>query len=372
MKLKGVMMGEIQYPSYITKSKLKVGQNAYGEDLFVTVIQVDGSDKNAPSVYIQASMHGAEIQGNAVIFELLKHFSEKRPNGNITIVPQCNPVGGTHRVGAAHQGRFDPMSGDNWNRYYFYPNLNYDALAKSYVNKSEKEYKVDFRKLLLKEIEEALSKPYLLTRAKYMAYRLQSLAYKADIVLDLHTDNNAITYLYSPSYTKNTASYFGYSDVILIENTFGGALDEAIFSPWWHLQQALEKEKYNSEVCVESYTLELGSEEVISKSLAIEQVDGILNYFYHKGVMSGSQIENKVNYCEISNFKTIYAEMGGLYEWYVHPGEFIKKGMVIGRVIQPSYAMEVDVLAPVSGKIASVSNKGALPQNSHLLNIFTQ
>ncbi|MCF6808291.1 succinylglutamate desuccinylase/aspartoacylase family protein [Thiotrichales bacterium 19S9-12] len=357
----------------MTESLLCVGQDSYGEDLTVKVIHIKGSSQEAPSVYIQASMHADEIQGNAVIFELLEQFSSNQPLGDITIIPQCNPTGAASRVGSAHQGRFDPMNGDNWNRYYFYPKIDYNAFANEHINSTQAEYKKAFREILCEQLLKALDKPYLLTRAQFMAYQLQLFAYQADLVLDLHTDAEAINYLYSPSYAKDSAAYFQYSDVILMDNEFDGALDEASFSPWWHLQKAFSRLNREEEVLIEGYTLELGSKEKISQSLAIAQSCSIINYLaYKESVDDFSFVDKRApsTMHHADNFKAIYSEIGGLYEWYVAPGETIKKGQVIGRVLQMSKSKSIDIISPVSGKIASINNQGALPQNSHLMNVF--
>ncbi|MCF6768297.1 succinylglutamate desuccinylase/aspartoacylase family protein [Thiotrichales bacterium 19S11-10] len=356
----------------MTESLLCVGQDSYGEDLTVKVIHIKGSSQEAPSVYIQASMHADEIQGNAVIFELLEQFSSNQPLGDITIIPQCNPTGAASRVGSAHQGRFDPMNGDNWNRYYFYPKIDYNAFANEHINSTQAEYKKAFREILCEQLLKALDKPYLLTRAQFMAYQLQLFAYQADLVLDLHTDAEAINYLYSPSYAKDSAAYFQYSDVILMDNEFGGALDEASFSPWWHLQKAFARLNREEEVLVEGYTLELGSKERISKPLALIQRQSIENYLAYKKVIDMVDCieQASVTMHHADSFKAVYAEFGGLYEWYVTPGETIKEGQIIGRVLQMSKSKSIDIISPVSGKIASINNQGALPQNSHLMNVF--
>ena len=61
------------------KQVMHVGEMASGAKLTVPVYtykcQQNTALNKAPSVYIQANMHGAEVQGNAVIFQLLELFS---------------------------------------------------------------------------------------------------------------------------------------------------------------------------------------------------------------------------------------------------------------------------------------------------------
>ena len=103
------------------QTTLTIGQDVRGKDIEVQIYKFIGSNKTAPKTYMQASMHGAEIQGNLVIYNLIKFFKEHPPLGDIMLIPHCNPIGGNHKVGEYTQGRFDPICGGNWNRQYFNP-----------------------------------------------------------------------------------------------------------------------------------------------------------------------------------------------------------------------------------------------------------
>ena len=97
--------------NYISKQKIKVSQSSTGEDIYVDKITIKGSNSSAPSVYMQASMHASELQGNAVIMELLEYFKKYQPKGNVYLIAQCNPIGKDVFIGAGHQGRFDSATG---------------------------------------------------------------------------------------------------------------------------------------------------------------------------------------------------------------------------------------------------------------------
>ena len=62
--------------NYISKQKIKVSQSSTGEDIFIEKITIEGKNTNAPNVYLQASMHASELQGNAVMIELLEYFNK--------------------------------------------------------------------------------------------------------------------------------------------------------------------------------------------------------------------------------------------------------------------------------------------------------
>ena len=101
----------------LEKSYIAVAQNASGRNLNVPIYRIsDGLP--GPKVYIQSSIHGAEVQGNVVIYHLLQALKNTKIAGEIVLVPNCNPVGTNIKAGEYTLGRFDPVNGTNWNRGY--------------------------------------------------------------------------------------------------------------------------------------------------------------------------------------------------------------------------------------------------------------
>lgn len=359
--------------SYISKEKIKVSQASNGNDIFIEKITITGSDKNAPSVYMQASMHASELQGNAVMVDLIDYFKKHQPKGNVYLIPQCNPIGMDVFQGAGHQGRFDSANGDNWNRYYFFKEIDYTAFVKEHLNSSTAEYKKAFEKILAKQLDEALSEEWFLSRAKRLNYTVQKEAIKADYVLDLHTDTDAITYIYTPEFAKKAAEKFGYRETLVIGNEFGGALDEAIFVPWWKLQEEFKRQGRDEEVLKECFTLELGSEEYINFDDAKMQTQGVLNYLAYRGIIDSpfetNRLNKKVIHNDIANYKAIRAVEGGLYEWFVKAGDTFKANEIVGQYIQTSTMEKKPLWFPFGGTIISLHIKGAACQGSQLMNL---
>ncbi|QIW10294.1 succinylglutamate desuccinylase/aspartoacylase family protein [Francisella sp. LA112445] len=358
---------------YISKEKIRVSQASTGQDIFIEKITIKGSDPKAPSVYMQASMHASELQGNAVMIKLLEHFKKYQPKGDIYLIPQCNPIGADNFIGAGHQGRFDSATGDNWNRYYFNPEIDYKAFVTEHLDSSTTEYKKAFEKLLAEALDKELEQEWFLSRAKRLNYTVQKEAQKADYVLDLHTDTDATTYIYTPAFAKKTAEIFGYKHTLVIPNEFTGALDEAIFVPWWKLQEEFKAQGRHEDILKECFTLELGSEEYINFEDATMQTQGVLNYLKSKNVIDSpfdiDRLHKDIIHHDISNYKSVRAVEGGLYEWFVKAGDYFKAGEIVGQYIQTS-TMEVKPLKfPFGGTIISIHIKGAVCQGTQLLNL---
>ena len=102
-----------------SKEYLVVAQNASGRNMNVPLYRFKGSQPG-PKVYIQSSIHGAEVQGNVVIYHLIQLLKQTELKGEVILVPNCNPVGTNIKAGEYTLGRFDPINGINWNRGYYF------------------------------------------------------------------------------------------------------------------------------------------------------------------------------------------------------------------------------------------------------------
>ncbi len=123
-------------------------------------------DGSGPNVHLQAGVHADEIAGMLVLHLLMQRLhtaeTQGRLKGNITVVPQANPLGiGQFRQGRI-LGRYHDATGHNFNRAF-------DQSA-------------------------AMERPS--TCVQQWQKKLVQLAAPADVMLDLHTDDEALPYLY--------------------------------------------------------------------------------------------------------------------------------------------------------------------------------
>jgi len=368
----------------IFKEVMHVGELASGAQLTVPVYRIEGND-NYPSVYIQANMHGAEVQGNAVIFQLLEILKNTTVKGHITLVPYANPVGCNHKNGEYTLGRFDPITGVNWNRMYHFDETFISSFAEQYQHESVGTIKAAFQQHLIQCIDDKLTHHnYGITTGQRIAYQLQRLAYQADIVLDLHTGPISSKHLYCPEYAQDSALYFNIPHTILIPNVFSGALDEATFCPWWSLQIALNNMGHSfsiteDECLKESFTVELGSQEQIDLAEAHQDALGILTYLQHKNVIEHSPLvpDSMTRYaCYLKNYKAIYSSMGGMVDYLAEFGQPLKAGEPLAQILrmdnygdgEPLHqiTLDHDVLPILHFASASVN------QGTELYKVFTK
>ena len=325
-----------------TKEVMHVGEMASGAALTVPVYRLKGNG-TAPSVYIQANMHGAEVQGNAVIFQLLELLRKTTLNGDVTLVPYANPVGANHKNGEYTLGRFDPITGVNWNRMYHFDAELIKPFVRDCIGKDDKTIEANFKKLMIDSIEDKLDHNIFgLTTGQRIAYQLQQLAHQADLVLDLHTGPISSKHLYCPEYAKASAHHFDIPHTLLIPNEFDGALDEATFCPWWQLQEefaelGIEFDISSQALNKESFTVELGSQEQIDLDLALEDAKGILSYLQYKNVIETSEYQPQAmtRYgCYLKDYKAYYSPMGGMVDYLAEFGKPLAAGEPLARILR--------------------------------------
>lgn len=321
----------------LTKSHIAVAQNASGRSLNVPIYRIN-QGLPGPTVYIQSSIHGAEVQGNVVIYHLLKALQNTKVYGEVILVPNCNPVGTNIKAGEYTLGRFDPVNGTNWNRGYFYdPSKVHDFAQQIDSGENTQQIKQDFRQIWKSAIDNKLRQPWGLGLAQQLNLTLQKLAVNADIVLDLHNGPVSTRHIYIPEYAKAAAKLFSIPHCIFIPNVFAGALDEACFSPWWTLQDLLS-EKFGRpfDFGVEAFTLEMGSQEVIHFDEGKKDADSILAYLTSKGSLDINTYtpEDMTRYgVYLQNYKTLFTDFGGMVEYCVKPGQHVKQGETMARVL---------------------------------------
>ena len=76
-----------------TISKIPIQYLASGDRLFIQVYKFVGT-QSGKKVYLQSNLHGAEIVGNAIIYQLIEFLTtldDSQVTGEIWIVPACNP-----------------------------------------------------------------------------------------------------------------------------------------------------------------------------------------------------------------------------------------------------------------------------------------
>ena len=275
-------------------STIPVVQLASGDRLSLQVYQFQGAIPGKKA-YLQSNLHGAEISGNAVIYQLiefLRSLDSSQLSGEIWLVPVCNPVGVSQRSHHFSPGRYNLYDGVNWNRIFWdFEKQGEDILgfAKSHIHLDTDTVKVNYRKAIALSFAKELAKinaPSCRPYSELYRYQLQSLCLDADYVLDLHSSTNqSLDYLYCFNSREESAKAFLLDRAILMNEYDGDAFDEAFLKPWLALEKILAQLGSASKFDVEAWTLELGSGMEMNPESVANGLRGIKNYLASKGLL---------------------------------------------------------------------------------------
>lgn len=349
------------------------------------------SDQVGPHIHIQSSVHGAELQGNAVILKLMEFLNsdeqKKSFKGSITFIPLANPYATNNKHGTYTYGRYNPITGHNWNRNYVdiikASKFNIDEFAQNHKNLAWNELKEIYKRTLgniLEIYQEKLEFEKQLSENNKLNLILQNLAHNADGILDLHTGPVATRYLYSAEYEEDVSHFLKFKHILLIPDEFGGAMDEACFMPWIHLRESLKKLGKKIKLDIESFTLEFGSEETFSMENATKDVESIINYLKYKGILSGTPDTIEDHKCHLDHYKTIYSPTGGLVDYHFSPGDTYREGDVLASFynfknidpLKPIASCLSQVTAVTSGIIINRCPSASVHQGMELFQVMTK
>jgi predicted deacylase len=361
----------------LNKKRIDYKTLSNGQTLYIDLFQFN-SETPGPIVHIQSSVHGAEIQGNFVIHQLMSFFKENQFKGIVNFIPFANPYASSNKTGPYTQGRYNPSTGENWNRHYVNickDESNLIGFCNKNLDKDWDSIKKDFKLFLKKELSNLKNRDNSLREENLHAYCLQEISCEADIVLDLHTGPNATLYFYGPEYLKEIAHKLPFPNALIIPNEFAGAMDEANFINWYKLHQQFKSLGRKIPLDFIAYTIELEGEEKASTSKAIDQSNRLIQFLDSQGVTKAKDnVTNEQCQGNLDSFNTYYSPYAGIVDYLVKPGTNVKKGTQLAKFINFSeLKLLTDLenlpkyfLAPSDGIVIGHSTTGNIHQGMEL------
>ena len=300
-----------------------------------TPIYIFGQEtSDLPSIYIQAGIHGQEYLGYGVCLHLIEHFKKTPPPTKITIVPKANPYAMNIKMSETTFGRFDTITGSNWNRNYcnWLKEINLDEFITKHEGKKWTEIKKELRKQGEKILSEKLDRPLMLQDK--LAYTWQRLSIQHDIIIDLHCDGISVPYIYCHDYAVDSAKNFGFDYYLTVHRYFKGSFDDASAYPFWTVFEAC---KASGNLDIEAFTLELGNKEFFDINYCKDFSDKILQYLKNKIPIKCDILETNKSTPTVVHqdyFKNIYSQAAGMVVPKAKLGEQLKPGETFCQIIK--------------------------------------
>jgi len=360
-------------------------QLASGDILSLQVYKFVG-EQPGKKAYIQANLHGAEIVGNGVIYQLIEFLSSlerSQLQGEIWLVPVCNPLGVNQRSHFFSTGRFNSYDGKNWNRIFwdYQPTASeLQEFAKSQLDQSDREirsnYLAKIQQAWQKELQQ-IEQPSSVPVSRQYSASLQSLCLDADYVIDIHSSSNqAINYTFGFSEKIASAKYLLLDYAIVMDKYDGDAFDEAFLKPWLALERELANLGKNIKFDLESWTLELGAGMAMNSDSVAKGLAGIKNYLIYKQILTAVQPcqTAKIKIVSKSNIKSYYAPGGGMIQsrlplrTQVQPGDLIYQLLSFNK--QQKVPRIINIHTETAGIVFDISTNQCVNQGEYVMDIL--
>jgi hypothetical protein len=304
-----------------------------------------GTPGTGKKVYIQAALHADEVPGMLVAqflrTELLALEQSGALNGEVILVPAANPLGLAQAIHGAPFGRFDLSTGVNFNRAYKHVA---HELKESLEGKLGGDAAANVA-LVRAHAREAVARWNSASDADALKKTLLGLAIDADIVLDLHCDNEAVLHIYAGTPLAGAvaplAQYLGAHAVLLAMEAGEEPFDEACSRLWWDLAAHFGAQYPIPPACV-STTVELRGEMDVGYDFALQDARALLQFLAHEGVIQADPKENAQALPEplcaatpLEGVEPISAPHSGVLVFLKQLGAVVKAGDAIADLIDP-------------------------------------
>lgn len=318
-----------------------------------------------PKVYVQASLHADETPGMLVqhhLYSLLEE-AERRGNiaGEIVLVPYANPIGLSQFTNGENLGRYEQGGGGNFNRNW--PDL-YEPVVEAVQHKLSDDEAGNVAVIRHAMIEH-LAGQQAGSELQSLRLHLARLAADADVVLDLHCDDEALMHLFLiPALWPqgaDLAADLGCRAVLLAEDSGGNSFDEAFSTPWPRLAERFSD--YPIPPACFSGTVELRGRADVDDATARADAQAIYHSLQRFGAVAGTPPTPPAALCEATPLEatdSVRSPVAGVIAYAVDLGQEVKAGDVIAWIVDPA-AEPAAARTPVTTRAGGV----VLSRRSH-------
>ncbi|WP_445231800.1 succinylglutamate desuccinylase/aspartoacylase family protein [Duganella rhizosphaerae] len=308
--------------------------------------------------YIQASLHADEVPGMLVAQHLRNRLkaleSAGKLRGEVVLVPAANPIGLSQAIHGMPFGRFDLATGANFNRAYRHVA---EELKLSLEGQLGQDAEANIR-VIRRHAAAALAAWLPATDSESLKKTLLQLAIEADIVLDLHCDNEAVMHVYAgtplAAAIAPLAALIGSQATLLAMAAGGEPFDEACSRLWWDLA-AHFGERYPIPPACLAATIELRGEMDVCHQLAQGDAEALLRFLALNGIidcpdLTAAPLPQAL--CAPSPLEAVeplLAPHAGVLVYRQPLGARVEAGAVLAELIDPVTGETTELRCKVAG-----------------------
>ncbi|MCS0584866.1 M14 family metallopeptidase [Massilia pinisoli] len=334
-----------------------------------------GTAGSGKKVYIQASLHADEVPAMLVAHvlrsELERLDAKGRIHGEVILVPAANPIGLSQVVHGTPLGRFDLGTGINFNRGFRHvADELKDALAGRLGPDADTNVAA-IRAAARAAVEKWEPSGHTDTLKK----TLLALAIDADIVLDLHSDNEALLHVYTgPALAERVAplaALLGAHAYLLSAGSGGEPFDEACSRLWWDLAEHADAATPIPPACV-AVTVELRGEMDVRYDYAEQDAHALLQWLAREGIVDVPQTAVPAPLCAASpleGVEPLHAPQSGVLVFLKALGDAVQAGDGVADVVNPVTGETATVRASRDGLLFASTAHRYLQRGMHICKI---
>jgi predicted deacylase len=291
--------------------------------------------------------------------------------GEIILVPAANPVGLSQVVHGMPFGRFDLGTGVNFNRDFQHVA---EELKQSLAGRLGADAAANVA-AIRSEARAVIARWEPLDPVATLKKTLLSMAIDADIVLDLHCDNEAVLHLYTGSalaeQVKPLAALLG-ARVLLLSDASGGApFDEACSRLWWDLAAHFGASVPIPPACA-AVTVELRGEMDVRYDYAEQDAQALLQYLVREGVLDIPLTPLPEALCAptpLAGVERLDAPQSGVLVFHKARGEQVAAGEAVADIVNPVTGHTATVHASRDGLLFASTAHRYLLRGMHICKI---
>lgn len=297
-----------------------------------------GPEDAATRVHLQAALHADEQPGTMALHHLLPRLRDADAAGqlkaHVTIFPSVNPLGLSNFSLRHHIGRYDVETGVNYNRRW--PDL-YPQVADAIAGKLTEDPAANIA-TIRRAVEDWIDSQQPRTAIQQLRLLVLRSAAAADIVLDLHCDDDSLKHIFtSPELMpglQDLADWIGVAATLTAEDSGGGSFDEVL--PTLYRKARLANPDHPIPNGAETATLEYRGRADSFDHIGKEDAAGLFGFFAGRGLIdadAGTGPAPAPAPVPFEATEVLRTDAAGLLAYRVALGDKVSKGQPIADLI---------------------------------------
>ena len=297
-----------------------------------------GPEDAETKVHMQAALHADEQPGTMAIHHLLPMLRDADAAGQLrarfVLFPSVNPLGLSTRVLRRHIGRYDLETGVNYNRRW--PDL-HAAVAADIAGKLGSDAKANVAAIRA-AVGAWIDAQNPVTAIQRVRLQVLKSAHDADIVLDLHCDDESLMHIFtSPDLMpglQDLADRMVVAATLTAEDSGGGSFDEVLPNLFRKAQRA--NPGLPVPMACEAATLEYRGQADTFDHFGKFDAQGLFDFFAGRSLIDAPPSAQAVPAPGPTPFEAtevLRTDRPGLLAYRVELGQTVKAGEVVADLI---------------------------------------